>query len=38
MHVVMRSHPNAEVADILLRHKDEVEKLIREVSGLSVGP
>jgi hypothetical protein len=33
MHIVMRSHPNTDVADILVRHKDEVEKLIRGVSG-----
>jgi hypothetical protein len=33
MHVVMRSHPNTEVAEILLRHKDEIEKLIRQVPG-----
>jgi hypothetical protein len=33
MHVVMRSHPNTEVANILVRHKDEIEKLIRVVPG-----
>ena len=33
MHVVMRSHPNTEVADILVRHKDEIERLIRGVPG-----
>jgi len=33
MHVVMRSHPTTEVANILLRHKDEIEKLIRQVPG-----
>ena len=26
MHVVMRSHPNTEVADILVRHKGEIEE------------
>jgi hypothetical protein len=33
MHVVMRSHPNTEVADILVRHKGEIKKLIRGVPG-----
>ncbi len=33
MHVVMRSHPSPEVANILLKHKDEIEKLIRGVPG-----
>ena len=33
MHVVMRSHPNTEVADILVRHKGEIEKLIPGVPG-----
>jgi len=33
MHVVMRSHPNTQVADILVRHRDEVERLIRGVPG-----
>ena len=33
MHVVMRSHPNTEVANILVQHKDEIEKLIRGVPG-----
>ena len=27
MHIVMRSHPNTEVADILVRHKGEIERL-----------
>ena len=34
MHVVMRSHPTTEVANILLRHKDEIEKLSRQVPGV----
>jgi hypothetical protein len=34
MHVVMRSHPSTEVANILLKHKDEIEKLLRGVPGL----
>jgi hypothetical protein len=29
----MRSHPNTEVANILMNHRDEVEKLIRQVPG-----
>ncbi len=33
MHVVMRSHPNVVVANIPLKHKDEIEKLIRGVPG-----
>ena len=33
MHVVMRSRSTTEVANLLLRHKDEIEKLIREVPG-----
>ena len=33
MHVVMRSHATTEVADLLVRHKDEIEKLIRTVPG-----
>ena len=33
MHIVIRSWPDATVADILVKNKDEVEKLIREVPG-----
>jgi hypothetical protein len=29
----MRSHPNTELANILVQHKDEIEKLIRGVPG-----
>lgn len=34
MHVVMRSFPNTEVANALVNHKEEVERLIRQVPGL----
>jgi hypothetical protein len=34
MHVVTRTYPSTEVANILVSHKDEVEKLIRGVPGL----
>ena len=37
MHIVMRSHPNTEVADILVRHKGEIERLIRGLPDSSVG-
>ena len=37
MHIVMRSHPNTEVADILVRHKGEIERLIRGYRDSSVG-
>ena len=33
MHVVMRSYADSEVADMLLRHKADVEKLIRSAPG-----
>ena len=33
MHVVMRSHSNTEVANILVKHRDEIERLIRQVPG-----
>lgn len=33
MHVVMRSHPTTEVANILMSHKHEIERLIRQVPG-----
>ena len=37
MHIVMRSHPNTEVADILVRHKGEIENSSVEYRDSSVG-
>jgi hypothetical protein len=31
MHIVVRTWPDTAVADVLTQHKDEVEKLLREI-------
>ena len=36
MHVVLRTWPDAKIVEVLLQHKGEVERLMKEIPGFSL--